>query len=186
MLQSGATDKLFYSIEIAAIIRRPWCTVRNKNCVGSLLARNCSSLYPWFVQGWKAGWCCPKRYTQTLTTMDFSSAYLFLHTIHPVVCIVHFPFLHSVLIKPFPHAKCPSQSSASNLSEEVFDGEAGVLALLETDVFFCFSVQLLFTLYQNQISKKTVSLRNRFFFHFVMVLGEYSFIPKIDFVLQKH
>lgn len=70
-------------------------------------------------------WCWPKVYTQTLTTRGLSPTYMSLHIIHPGIPVVHFPFLHLVLIKPSPHAKYPSQSSASYLSEEVVDGEAG-------------------------------------------------------------
>lgn len=62
----------------------------------------------------------------------------------------------------------------------------GFPALPETDVFFCFSAQLQFPGSSESNTRKTASLGNRFSFHFVGALREESFIPKIDFVLQKH
>lgn len=87
MPQSGVTDKLFYSTEIAAIIRRFCCTERNKNGTGGfLLTGNPFSLYPLACSG-PGSRCGPEVYTQTLTTRDFSSAQQSLHIIHPRICL---------------------------------------------------------------------------------------------------
>lgn len=174
MPQSGATDKLFYSAEIAAIIRRPWCTTRNKNCVGFFLAQNCSSLYPWPCQDWNAGWCWPKMYTRTWTTnfsmsvpTHYSSSYVSVWLVFHS-CI---PVRLNLSLMQSAHLNLPHQISLKrSLSDRGF---LLCLKLMSSSPSLpSYSAQV----HQNQTSREAASLRNKFFFALSWCLADRAFL----------
>lgn len=177
MPQSGSTDKLFYSAEIAAIIRRPWCTTRNKNRVGFLLTRNCSSLDPWLVQDWDTGWCWPKMYTQTQTTnfsmsvpthhsSSYLSGWLVFHS-----CIqfwVNLSLMQSALLD-LRH----QISLKRSLSDREARGFLLCLKLMASSPSLpSYSAQV----HQSQTSREAASLRNKFFFALSWYLAGRAFL----------